>query len=119
MRCPRGSATPLLVDDGYTANATGQQVACSVGHFCQGGVEKPCRIGHFQTNTGAVNCVTCPRGKFQNATGQTSCVDLTTPGFYTVNGIKLACPPGKFNDRTGGLRPCSSCTIPVANPWLF
>ena len=75
----------------------------TTGHFCQV-VCGSRQIGRYQNSTGA-RTVATPTGKFQNATGQATCISLASPSYFTTQGVKMPCPPGKFRNRSGGCFP--------------
>lgn len=113
--CPKGSSQPLLAGAGMkTVDAFGNNednslemrvsvLPCSLGHYCQGGVERKCPAGTFGSDTmlsspacsgdcqpgyycpaGTVNPIKCPLGH------------------YCADGIaKVPCPAGSYGSIEG------------------
>ena len=106
----------------------GQFGACEAvdGCFsCMIGACKPCPIGTYRTEPGAVleaQCLPCPSGEFSEAAGAHNCEVCASGSYVTllaseVDGIGtasrgetcVACPAGRETTKSGSIA-CSSCS---------
>eukprot|EP01031_Cornospumella_fuschlensis_P026615 gene26614-32164_t len=93
--CPRGSAAPSLVLQGYYSIGGNEstrvsQLQCELGNFCVGGKKYPCPAGRYGETRGLFN---------------PSCSGSCSPGHYCPQGTVLPtifrCPAGRYGSSHG------------------
>jgi hypothetical protein len=118
--CARCSGGKFSADDGQTSCLLceeGQSTSNSIGQSAC----TACRPGRY-SNSGAVNCSSCPEEYYKQESGSTECYDCSDVGIdceageynicgsasgFASSGTCLSCPPGKYLET--GKRECSLC----------
>eukprot|EP00941_MAST-03F_sp_MAST-3F-sp1_P000489 g489.t1 len=93
LYCPRGSAEPLAVPDGFYStdghpNTRSTITPCEAGSYCTNGVKTPCEAGRYGKTTQLPNSF---------------CTEACPSGHYCPRGTvtPIICPAGRYGDVEG------------------
>eukprot|EP00947_MAST-08B_sp_MAST-8B-sp1_P002249 g2249.t1 len=115
--CPRGSAAPLPVQQGYYSLPLDEDEdlrwsvqRCEPGYLCEAGKREPCGADTFYCVKGARTPVQAgyysTGGTAETRTGERQC----EPGHYCRDAVRHECPAGRYGAAAGLTE--STCTGP-------